>query len=209
MPRNYRNIDRDERVGRLLTIAADQFLTVGYKGTTMAQIARLAGLTNAAVYWYFPSKDDALVAVQRRVLVTIRERLNAEPGLTPMLRLVRYLEIARSEARPLHRMLHERAAHSPAVAEVLDEIHQEIAEMIRSAVLARSDRYPHVSQMVELSIAVIEGTSAVTAEAHSSELVRWAIENLVPLENDGPAPTSPRSSRPIRNASGREAARES
>lgn len=180
MPRNYRSIDRDERIERLVVAAADQFLTVGYTGTTMAQIARGAGVTSAAVYWYFPSKDDALAAVHRRFVLGTRERLAAE-ALDPMHRLERYLETFRSEARPLHRMLHERSAQSPAVAGALEEIHLELEEMIRAAVLARNEDFVELGRMVDVCMAVIEGTSAVNAEVHSSDLVHWVVQNLVPV----------------------------
>jgi AcrR family transcriptional regulator len=208
MPRNYRHIDRGERVERLVAIASEQFLSLGYTGTTMAQIARLAGLTNAAVYWYFPSKDDALAAVHRRMLAATRERLRAEHDLTPMTRLERYLEIIRAEARPLHRMLHERAPYSLAVADALDEIHRELEDMIRAAVRARSARFADLERIMALSMAVIEGTSAVNAEAHSSELVRWAIDSLVPIGGGNTVSASERpGTKPPRAATGRGSAR--
>jgi len=209
MPRNHRNIDRGERVERLLTIASEQFLTVGYTGTTMSEIAKLAGLTSPAVYWYFPSKDDALAAVHRRMLLSTRERLRAQPDLSPMTRLERYLEIFRAEARPLHRMLHERAPFSAAVADALEEIHCDLEDMIRAAVRARSAEFADLERMVSLSMAVIEGTSAVNAEVHSSDLVHWAIDSLVPAENgERTTATSERSkTRTSRASSGRGAAR--
>lgn len=208
MPRNHRDIDRSERVERLLGIASEQFLSVGYAGTTMSQIAKLAGLTSPAVYWYFPSKDDALAAVHRRMLLSTRERLRAEPGLTPMDRLERYLEIFRAEARPLHRMLHERAASSTAVADALEEIHRDLEDMIRAAVRARSAEFADLERVVALSMAVIEGTSAVSADVHSSELLRWAIDSLVPAGNGHQAATSERSkTRLSRASSGKGAAR--
>lgn len=153
-------------------------MTVGYAGTTMAQIARGAGVTSPALYWYFPSKDGALVAVQRRVLESTRARLNAQQ-LTQMQRLWSYLEIIRAEARPLHRILHERSPHSAEVAEVLEEIHRELEALIRAAVFERSGSFAEVESIVSLSMAVIEGTSAIASPEHSSELVRWAIERLV------------------------------
>lgn len=209
MPRNYRNIDRGERVERLLAIASEQFLTVGYAGTTMAQIAKLAGLTSPAVYWYFPSKDDALAAVHRRILLSTRERLGAQPELTPMSRLERYLEIFRAEARPLHRMLHERASFSAAVAGALEEIHRDLEDMIRAAVRARSAEFADLERIVALSMAVIEGTSAVNADVHSSDLLHWAIDSLVPAGNGEQAPATwePSKTRPSRASSGKGAAR--
>lgn len=183
--KNHRSIDREQRIERLLDAAADQFLSVGYAGTTMAQIAHGAGITSAAVYWYYPSKDDALVAVQRRFSESMRERLDAR-HLEPMSRLETYLEMAREESRPLHQMLHERSRHSDAVSELLREVHDEIEEMIRAAVHVhdRSRSFNELEMIVDLSMATIEGTNATVAEVHSSDLVRWAIEQVVPFETD-------------------------
>ena len=209
MPRNHRDIDRGERVERLVAIASEQFLTVGYAGTTMSEIAKLAGLTSPAVYWYIPSKDDALAAVHRRMLLSTRERLRAQPDLTPMTRLERYLEIFRADARPLHRMLHERAPFSAAVTDALEEIHSDLEDMIRAAVQARSAEFADQERIVALSMAVIEGTSAVNAEVHSSELLHWAIDSLVPAgDGERTTATSERSKAKLsRASSGKGAAR--
>lgn len=179
LPRNFRNIDRDERVERLVRIATDQFLTVGYARTTMSGIARSAGLTSAAVYWYFESKDAALAEVQRRVLESTREQLRSEGAQSPMTRLERYLEILRADARPLHRIMHERASHSALVATALEDHHREMEDMIRAAIQELDAAYPDMPRLVDLSMAVIEGTSAVGADVHSSDLIRWVVENMV------------------------------
>jgi len=42
---------------RLLEIAVERFGTQGYKATSVSEIARAAGLTQAAVYAYFESKE--------------------------------------------------------------------------------------------------------------------------------------------------------
>ena len=42
---------------RLLAIAIERFGTQGYRGTSVSEIARAAGLTQAAVYAYFESKE--------------------------------------------------------------------------------------------------------------------------------------------------------
>jgi AcrR family transcriptional regulator len=42
---------------RLLSLAIDRFGDRGYRGTSVSEIARAAGLTQAAVYAYFPNKE--------------------------------------------------------------------------------------------------------------------------------------------------------
>ncbi len=42
---------------RLLDLAVDRFGHNGYRGTSVSEIARSAGLTQAAVYAYFPNKE--------------------------------------------------------------------------------------------------------------------------------------------------------
>jgi AcrR family transcriptional regulator len=180
VPRNNRAIDRDERVDRLVKAAAEEFLGVGYAGTTMTHIARRAGVTGSALYWYFDSKDEALAVVQERVLASTLARVEQHGG-TAMERLQLFLEILRAEARPLHRMLHERSPHSGRVSAVLDEIHSVLDQLIRGAVHERNAEFDELDTIVSLAMAVIEGTSAVTAPEHSSQLVSWAIERLVPV----------------------------
>jgi AcrR family transcriptional regulator len=50
---------------RLLRAAADVFARRGYEGTRVSEIAEVAGLSNGALYAYFGSKADLLVAAMR------------------------------------------------------------------------------------------------------------------------------------------------
>lgn len=180
MPRNNRAIEREERFDQLLDAAEHEFMSVGYAKTTMAQIARLADVTGPNLYWYFSSKDGALAAVHRRVLARTRERLPAPTPGNAMARLEDYLEITRAEARPLHQMLHERAPYSADVADTLTDIHDDLGSLIRGAVFERSPDFPDTEVVVSLAMATIEGTNATRSPDHSSFLVRFAIERLVP-----------------------------
>lgn len=182
MARNNRTVDRDERVESLLDAAEQAFLDSGYTSTTMAQIAREAGVTGPNLYWYFGSKDGALAAVQRRVQERVMERV-ASTETNAMARLELYLEIMRAEARPLHRMLHERASHSDAVAEVLDDVHSAIEGLIFDAVRERNAMFDETETVLALAMATIEGTNAVMSPEHSSRLLRFAIERTVPARD--------------------------
>jgi AcrR family transcriptional regulator len=52
---------------RILEAALDYFITLGFDGTSLRQIAERVGLTKAALYYHFASKDDILSALQRRL----------------------------------------------------------------------------------------------------------------------------------------------
>jgi AcrR family transcriptional regulator len=52
---------------RILDAALDLFLAQGYDGTSLRQIAEQLGVTKAALYYHFESKEDILRALHMRV----------------------------------------------------------------------------------------------------------------------------------------------
>ena len=46
----------------------DLFASYGYRGTSLARIARAAGVTKGALYWHFADKEEFFLAVVRKVL---------------------------------------------------------------------------------------------------------------------------------------------
>ncbi|QYJ03516.1 TetR/AcrR family transcriptional regulator [Nocardioides panacisoli] len=52
---------------RILSAAFTLFQESGYEGTAMTRIARDAGMTPAAIYWHFPSKQDLLAGMLKRM----------------------------------------------------------------------------------------------------------------------------------------------
>jgi AcrR family transcriptional regulator len=63
--------------GRLLEAAEECFGTAGYAGTTIAEIADRAGLSQAGFYSYFESKDAILTALIRGMLGEVRSAMRA------------------------------------------------------------------------------------------------------------------------------------
>lgn len=59
---------------RILSAAFVLFQESGYEGTSVNRIARSAGMTPAAIYWHFPSKQDLLA----EMLKSMYERSYAE-----------------------------------------------------------------------------------------------------------------------------------
>lgn len=72
---------KEARRRQILLAAKAVFADQGFAGTTMADVARSAGLSYGAVYWYFASKDElfhALMeleadALHRRILEGVRD----------------------------------------------------------------------------------------------------------------------------------------
>jgi AcrR family transcriptional regulator len=52
---------------RILDTALDLFVEKGFDGTSLREIAEALGVTKAAIYYYFESKDDILMALHMRL----------------------------------------------------------------------------------------------------------------------------------------------
>lgn len=67
---------------RILDVALDLFTEKGFDGTSLREIAEKLDVTKAALYYYFPSKDDILTALHMRIHEVGREamqRMDEEP----------------------------------------------------------------------------------------------------------------------------------
>ena len=52
----------------LIDAAMDLFASYGYRGTSLARIARAAGVTKGALYWHFTDKEEFFLAVVANVI---------------------------------------------------------------------------------------------------------------------------------------------
>jgi TetR/AcrR family transcriptional regulator, cholesterol catabolism regulator len=80
----------------ILSVAADKFAKRGYQATPLEDIAASAGISRAAFYLYFSSKDELLQRILSRVVKTYRagvEQIVAEDVLAPekLRHIVRFL----------------------------------------------------------------------------------------------------------------------
>ena len=62
MARNRPDRTHEDKAAEIVAIARRLFLEQGYDGTTIAAIAREAGIATNVVHWYFATKDDLFVA---------------------------------------------------------------------------------------------------------------------------------------------------
>ena len=123
MPRNRPERSRDDKTAELVSIAQRLFLEQGYEGTTIAAIAREAGIATNVVHWYFPTKDDLFVAaldsLQSEDLEEAQARLaRSAPGQEQEVleALLTEFVLRRLDRYGLIATLHERLHFSPVVA---------------------------------------------------------------------------------------------
>ena len=124
---------RESRREQILVAAWKCFSRNGFHSTSMADVIREAGLSAGAVYLYFRSKDDIIVAVATQVFGGIQGRLlqfaEQEPPPSPAeiaTFLVRQPVLAREQAPadlfPLLLAVWSEATRNPALTEVAESI---------------------------------------------------------------------------------------
>ncbi|MGF7235864.1 MAG: TetR/AcrR family transcriptional regulator [Frankia sp.] len=176
MPRNRQEVPREQRIEALLAVAEEQFLARGFAATSVAEIARAAGIEPGSVYWYFRSKDDAFAAVLNRLLDAETARIGALQGLAAT-KLFTALDSV-EQRRTLHPCVAERAPHSPAVLAYHERLHAWLRGLADDAVV---DLVPgHDREMAaEAVVAAIEGALANPAPVRpASGLVRYLLSAL-------------------------------
>lgn len=69
--------DGPDQRQRLIDIALELFGRQGYAETTLAAIARAAGMTPAAVHYYFKTRDDLFDALYEERIAPMRQRIES------------------------------------------------------------------------------------------------------------------------------------
>jgi AcrR family transcriptional regulator len=71
-----RAAEKSARRTEILSAAKEVFADRGYEATTIADIARAAGLSYGSVYWYFESKESLFHALMQAEAHALREHVN-------------------------------------------------------------------------------------------------------------------------------------
>lgn len=156
MPRNRRPRDREEKSTEIVVAAATLFADDGFEKTSMAKVARAAGVTTTTIYWYFEDKDALLVAVLDHLLGEALQGAeeHADRPLTD--RLLWVVERLTRQSR-LVTTVHSLATTSPRVEawhsafhELTDAI---LADGLRQAGVAEAQ----VPALTRLGVFAVEG----------------------------------------------------
>lgn len=105
----------------ILAVAAEVFLELGYKRSSMTEIAARVGGSKATLYGYFASKEELFTEVTRAMAAQHIEAALTELNSSPTDRLAQVLQrfgeqlnrfMCSAEAVATHRMVIAEAAHS-------------------------------------------------------------------------------------------------
>jgi TetR/AcrR family transcriptional regulator of autoinduction and epiphytic fitness len=179
MPRNKRDIDRATKVDELLAAAEVLFLRNGYGGTTIAAIAKQAGVSANSLYWYYPSKDDVFVAVLDRHLATARSQLAARPD-EPLAQQFRWVLTQLEAFSPMTGVIHERAAESEVVAEFHDRFHQAVQGLMRDGLVREGHTEHDAERIAQVLMAIVEGPMLhQKSRKERDDLIMFAMDRLL------------------------------
>ena len=155
-------------------------MQVGYEATSMAAVARAAGVAPNTLYWYYANKDELLIAVLNRLLervIEARTGLAERPLAEQLLWLIEVFE----QAHPLVLTVHGRLDLSPAILAWHTHFHAQLEALIVATLVAQG-----VSQEAALTLAtagtfVVEG---LLSHPHSIEqrekVIHWLLSSVRP-----------------------------
>ncbi|HUY26134.1 MAG TPA: TetR/AcrR family transcriptional regulator [Candidatus Binataceae bacterium] len=129
----------------LVDAAMDLFASYGYRGTSLARIARAAGVTKGALYWHFTDKEDFFLAVVDKVLREWNTAFARKPGTTAEEFRAEFLSIFETNAA-----LNQK---NPWVSRLLLiitlESHKIGPRVLRAMRKANTDQLAHLRLVVE------------------------------------------------------------
>lgn len=114
MPRTRPDLDRDDKVAAIVDGARRRLVDGGYESLSIVALARDLGLAQAAIYWYFPTKDHVFVAALDRILHGI---LSRKPRTGEELTRVLWFADRLHDFQDLRVSMRDRARTSEVVAE--------------------------------------------------------------------------------------------
>jgi len=186
MPANRSQLARDDKLDDLVTCAQSLFLEKGFEATTMASIAKRAGVASNVVYWYFESKDHLFVAAMQRLVdgvirdaLTTAQRKDGSQDLQAGLELV----VERlSAGNALIAAVHDRAARSPVVATFHQQVHDRYGEVLAEALTERGVPANERPLVVDALSTAVEGLVMHGASKQEARrMIGFLVQRLAPV----------------------------
>lgn len=156
MPPNRQQQDREEKRAEILAEARRLFIEDGYEATSMAALAKAAGVSGNTIYWYFADKDDVLLAVLNSVMADVLADLE-QVSAGSLDQLLLWIV---GKLRQMHRLVntvHSRAAHSPAIDAWHTGFHLMTEAMFRARLEQAGVTGASVDAEVKIGVFVVEG----------------------------------------------------
>ena len=167
---------RDVKVDEIVEAARARLVEGGYGALSVAGLARELGLAQAAVYWYFPTKDELFVAALQRILHDILER---KPRKGATIDRVLWLADRLHEFRDLRMTMRDRARASEVVARFEADVNELFRVLLVNALQDDVDE-GEIGTVAEAVMALCEGVLLRdVGQRRRRELIRFGFERLV------------------------------
>ncbi|ORV84713.1 TetR family transcriptional regulator [Mycobacterium interjectum] len=198
--------DKSQRRDQIMAAAKEVFARKGFHATTIADIAKRAGLAYGSVYWYFDSKDELFHALMAAEEGALRDHIGAALAALPLaaadvgheepLRAaVRVtLEFFESDKATVKLLLRDPYAMGERFEKHLGGIYERFIDDIEAFVVAAQERGEVVAappRMVAYTLAALVGQLAqrrlstdddVTAAQVADFVVALALDGLRPRD---------------------------
>jgi AcrR family transcriptional regulator len=177
MPRNRPDRHREDKIAEIVAAAQRQLRKGGYQQLSMKALAGELGLAQAAVYWYFPSKDELFVrAIEQQFL----DAWSRKPHRAGLQRQVHWFADELVDLHPSIVALRERAQESEAAATFVAAIEHQLKSILSTA-LKEQTSTPNPAETAELLLAVAEGLAGRSiAQSRRRRLMSIALASLAP-----------------------------
>lgn len=168
--------DKSQRREQIIMAAKEVFARNGFHATTIADIAKSAGLSYGSVYWYFSSKDELFHALMtteedalRNHIATALAAVGAEAGQEPPLRALvqsavqATLEFFEADRATVKLLLRDAYALGERFEKQLGGIQERFVDDVEAFVVAAQGRGEVVNappRMVAYSLAALVGQLA-------------------------------------------------
>jgi AcrR family transcriptional regulator len=158
--------------------ALDLFTEQGYERTSLREIAERLGVTKAALYYHFKTKEDILTALFEEWIKPVHEVIEwaraAPPGLAGKQEILRRYETSHARAGPLFRLFEANRAdmRGSAAGTAFRETMTRVVALLTDDDAGLSDQLRCIAALLTLHGAVIalDGIKATPEEKRAAAL---------------------------------------
>ena len=175
MPKTRTELERDQKVIQILDAAERHLKQGGYNALSVAALARELGIAHNAIYWYFPSKDDLIVATFEHM---VQKLLARKPkGKKSLIDMVLWFVDNLAELYPLRASMHEQAQRSETIARYLADLNERLKNMAQHALepLVAADELDIATTTL---VATVQGAYLWADPTERRRIVRYSVEKL-------------------------------
>jgi AcrR family transcriptional regulator len=116
---------KEARPGEIIEAALDMFVSNGFNGTRLDDVARLAGISKGTLYLYFDSKEDLFRAVVQQIIIPEVEKaekhaaefVGSQRELIAALLTNWWNSVAKTRLASIPKLMVSEAANFPELAE--------------------------------------------------------------------------------------------